>query len=426
MDSIIRADVLAKLLRIHETLDVLPDYPTIADFLQRALGEIPGVLHMHLYVEGVVFPSFQLLEEICTESKTAGDTSSENIGRGGDNSLIVTTPLQSARQKYGKLILCLYDKEAFSPYLAFVQNIANALVATLETREHIRHLDENKIGLEAKIAESTAALKNLNEALEQRVWEETEKNRQKDAMLIQQSRLAAMGEMIGNIAHQWRQPLNALGLILANIKDAADYKELTPEYLESLVRDGERLIQKMSTTIDDFRHFFRPQKRAEPFNLSTAIKEALSLVEASFRNNNIEFKLELEEDILIVGFANEFSQVLINLLNNAQDAILSRHSPNGSVTVRLCRDALLAVVTVTDNGGGIPPAVMEKIFEPYFSTKRMGTGIGLYMSKMIIEKSMRGTLGVRNVDCGAEFTLSLPSDNVIHPEHLHVHNSPSY
>ena len=159
MDSIIRADVLAKLLRIHETLDVLPDYPTIADFLQRALGEIPGVLHMHLYVEGVVFPSFQLLEEICTESKTAGDTSSENIGRGGDNSLIVTTPLQSARQKYGKLILCLYDKEAFSPYLAFVQNIANALVATLETREHIRLLDENKIGLEAKIAESTAALR---------------------------------------------------------------------------------------------------------------------------------------------------------------------------------------------------------------------------------------------------------------------------
>ena len=683
MDSIIRADVLAKLLRIHETLDVLPDYPTIADFLQRALGEIPGVLHMHLYVEGVVFPSSQLLEEICTELKTAGDTSSENIGRGGDNSLIVTIPLQSACQKYGKLILCLYDKEAFSPYLAFVQNIANALVATLETREHIRLLDENKIGLEAKIAESTAALrasqellciseerlllatqaggigiwdydpvndvlvwddsmfalygiakkdfsgaydawqsllhpadrsrgsqevqyallgirpfdtefraslpngdirhikakgqvfrdgqgkairivgvnwditerilaekervrllsiiedapdfiatsdmqahlkylnlagakmvglpakaglsgleikdmhpvwgtrkvmeegiptvlsqgywqgenallnrdgheisvsqlllvhrdasgnpeflstimrditafkqieaalKNLNEALEHRVWEETEKNRQKDAILIQQSRSAAMGEMIGNIAHQWRQPLNALGLILANIKDAAYYKELTPEYLESLVRDGERLIQKMSTTIDDFRNFFRPQKRQEPFNLGSAIKEALSLVDARFRNNNIEFKLELEEDILIVGFANEFSQVLINLLNNAQDAILSRHSPNGSVTVRLCRDALLAVVTVTDNGGGIPPAVMEKMFEPYFSTKKMGTGIGLYMSKMIIEKSMRGTLSVRNVDGGTEFTVSLPSDNVIHPEHSHVHNSPS-
>ncbi len=89
---------------IHETLGVLPDYPTIADFLRRALGEIPGVLHMHLYVEGVVFPSSQLLEEICTESKTAGDTSSENIGRGGNNSLIILIPLQSARQKYGKLI----------------------------------------------------------------------------------------------------------------------------------------------------------------------------------------------------------------------------------------------------------------------------------------------------------------------------------
>jgi len=261
-----------------------------------------------------------------------------------------------------------------------------------------------------------AALKNLNEALEQRVCEETDKSRQKDHLLIRQSRSAAMGEMIGNIAHQWRQPLNALGLILANIKDAADYQELTPDYLDGLVGDGGRLIQKMSTTIDDFRHFFRPQKHPEPFNLGTAIMEALSLVEASFRNNNIEFKLQLEEDILIVGFANEFSQVLLNLLNNAKDAILSQSKANGTVTVRLCRDAFRAIVTVTDNGGGIPATVMDKIFEPYFSTKKMGTGIGLYMSKMIIEKSMRGILSVRNVDCGAEFTLSCPFDNEIHPE----------
>jgi PAS domain S-box-containing protein len=252
------------------------------------------------------------------------------------------------------------------------------------------------------------ALNQLNETLEQRVQEETEKNRQKEHLLIQQSRLAAMGEMIGNIAHQWRQPLNALTLVLANIEDAANHQELTPEYLENQTRNGERLIQKMSSTIDDFRHFFRPQKQAEPFSAIAAIEEARSLASASFHNNNIELRLEMREDVQIVGFANEFSQVLLNLLSNAKDAILSRHIQNGMVTIRLSRDELSAIIEVIDNGGGIPASAMEHIFEPYFSTKEMGTGIGLYMSKMIIETSMHGSILVRNVDSGAEFRIICP------------------
>ena len=253
------------------------------------------------------------------------------------------------------------------------------------------------------------AMQQLNETLEQRVIEEAEKNRQKDHLLIRQSRSAAMGEMIGNIAHQWRQPLNALGLILANIKDAADYKELTPEYLESLVRDGERLIQKMSSTIDDFRHFFRPQKQPELFSVTTAIEEALSLVSSSFAHNNIKLCRDMDDDVQIFGFANEFSQVLLNLLSNAKDAILLSGLPHdGLLTIRLRSDGSNAIVIVTDNGGGIPSPVIEKIFDPYFSTREMGTGIGLYMSKMIVENSMHGTISVRNIDHGAEFTLLCP------------------
>ena len=253
------------------------------------------------------------------------------------------------------------------------------------------------------------AIKQLNETLERRVIEEAEKNRQKDHLLIRQSRSAAMGEMIGNIAHQWRQPLNALGLILANIKDAADYKELTPEYLESLVRDGERLIQKMSSTIDDFRHFFRPQKQPELFSVTTAIEEALSLVSSSFAHNNIKLCRDMDDDVQIFGFANEFSQVLLNLLSNAKDAILLSGLPHdGLLTIRLRSDGSNAIVIVTDNGGGIPSPVIEKIFDPYFSTREMGTGIGLYMSKMIVENSMHGTISVRNIDHGAEFTLLCP------------------
>ena len=252
------------------------------------------------------------------------------------------------------------------------------------------------------------AIQQLNENLEQRVREETEKNRQKDHLLIRQSRSAAMGEMIGNIAHQWRQPLNALGLILANIKDAADYQELTPEYLEGLVGDGERLIQKMSSTIDDFRHFFRPQKQPEIFSVANAIKESISLVASSFAHNNIELCLDIDDEVQLIGFANEFSQVLLNLLSNAKDAILSALPSDGLVTIRLCSDVENAIVAVTDNGGGIPSAVIEKIFDPYFSTREKGTGIGLYMSKMIVENSMHGTISVCNVDNGAEFTLVCP------------------
>ena len=249
------------------------------------------------------------------------------------------------------------------------------------------------------------ALQQLNETLEQRVQSELAENRKKDHLIIQQSRFAAMGEMIGNIAHQWRQPLNTLGLTLANIEDAHHYNELTGEYLAMQVEGGKQLIQKMSSTIDDFRNFFRPHKEAEPFSAVKAIKEAVSLVSASFHNNHIDIELDLGEDAFIQGFSNEFSQVLLNLFANAKDAILKNHIDEGKLWVRLTQTEQNVIVVVADNGGGIPEAILEKIFEPYFSTKEIGTGIGLYMSKMIIETSMHGTLNVRNQGSGAEFAI---------------------
>ncbi len=249
------------------------------------------------------------------------------------------------------------------------------------------------------------ALQQLNETLEYRVQAELIENRNKDHLIIQQSRFAAMGEMIGNIAHQWRQPLNTLMLTLANIEDAHHYNELTGEYLATQVADGKRLIHKMSSTIDDFRNFFRPHKEAEPFSAAKAIHEAVSLVSASFHNNHIDIELELGKDVFIQGFANEFSQVLLNLFANAKDAILKNHVVAGKLRVKLSLDGQSVVVIVADNGGGIPEAIMEKIFEPYFSTKEMGTGVGLYMSKMIIEKSMHGTLNAHNQGSGAEFVV---------------------
>ena len=256
--------------------------------------------------------------------------------------------------------------------------------------------------------QAAEALQRLNETLEQRVQAELAENRGKDHLIIQQSRFAAMGEMIGNIAHQWRQPLNALGLTLANIEDAYHYHELTPEYLAKQVAGGKHLVQTMSATIDDFRNFFRPHKEALPFSARAAINQAIALVVAGCRNHHIEIGLEPGEDAIIDGFPNEYSQVLINLLVNAKEAILTRQVANGKVNLRLACDGRWVTVLVADNGGGIPADILEKIFEPYFSTKAMGTGIGLYMSKMIIEKSMHGHLSVRNQGDGAEFAVRCP------------------
>ncbi len=249
------------------------------------------------------------------------------------------------------------------------------------------------------------ALKELNDSLEQRVLEESAKNREKDILIIQQSRFAAMGEMIGNIAHQWRQPLNTLGLCLANIEDAYNYNDLTVEYLSAQILEGNLLIHQMSTTIDDFRNFFKPNKEIETFSVEKAIIESISLVSACFQNNNIEIELKSVNDAIMKGFSNEFSQVLLNIFSNSKDAIMQNTKENGKVIVHLDTDSQWVIVTISDNGFGIPEHIINNIFEPYFSTKELGTGIGLYMSKMIIENSMHGHIFAKNSENGAVFTI---------------------
>ncbi|TAN48830.1 MAG: GAF domain-containing sensor histidine kinase, partial [Methylococcaceae bacterium] len=288
--------------------------------------------------------------------------------------------------------------------------LENRLTTGVFTPDKVRLTE--LLSLQAAISLENARLISeigqLNSDLEQRVADEVARNREKDHLLIQQSRLAVMGEMINNIAHQWRQPLNALGLVLGNIKDAQRFGELTPEYLHQQEAEGRSYIEKMSTTINDFRDFFRPEKQSESFSLRQAIDGAVTLVSASFKAHGIELLVEHAEDLWIVGFPNEYSQVLLNLLTNAKEAILARGVAQGRIAIRAAKVDGQARVTVTDNGGGIDPVVLPRLFEPYFSTKETGTGIGLYMSKMIIENSMGGHIEVRNIPGGAEFSIVTP------------------
>jgi PAS domain S-box-containing protein len=251
------------------------------------------------------------------------------------------------------------------------------------------------------------------------VWKDIEdkkkavKEREEQQMLmIQQSRLASMGEMIGNISHQWRQPLNALGLTLQKLNLYQSRGILDDKKMQESVDKSMSLINTMSSTINDFRDFFNPNKEKSVFDVAEAIEKAYKIVESSFENASIEYRLELNDnDIKVEGYSNEFSQVMLNLLNNAKDALIENKVTSAQVIVTVKKDRDHINISVCDNAGGIPIQLTTKIFDPYFTTKEegKGTGIGLYMSKMIIEDHMNGKLTVSNADEGACFLIRLDS-----------------
>ncbi len=264
-----------------------------------------------------------------------------------------------------------------------------------------------------KLKKTERRLKALNESLAQRVGEETRKSLEKERLLIQQGRSAAMGEMIGNIAHQWRQPLSTLGLVIQNIH--SDYLEggLEGDALEKYVEIAKRAIQRMSCTIDDFRDFFRPSRVKEHFSVYQSIQETVSLLDAMLKNNGISIDMEGDPGLVACGHPNEFSQVVLNFVVNAKDALVERKVSRGRIEIAISACDGKGVVTIRDNAGGIEEDQLEKIFDPYFTTKQHGTGIGLHMNRIIIERHMNGRIGCRNLfergqRLGVEFSITIP------------------
>ena len=252
--------------------------------------------------------------------------------------------------------------------------------------------------------------KDLEKKLEERIAVELEKNREKDEMMNQQAKLATMGEMIGNIAHQWRQPLNILALVFQDIYIKYQLNALDADQMEKNYEKVNNLLQYMSQTIDDFRTFFKSEDGDSAFDVSAAINSVFDLVGTRFSSNNTSCNIDVKSNGMVMGTENGFKQVVINLLNNAQEAILFEKPEHGSIDVSVTQEDKMVVVVVSDNGGGVPKKIINQIFEPYFTTKHQtqGTGLGLYMSKKIIEHHMVGKLEVTNSDKGAVFKISLP------------------
>lgn len=253
-------------------------------------------------------------------------------------------------------------------------------------------------------------LQELNASLTKRVEEETARSLQKERMMIDQARHAAMGEMVGNIAHQWRQPLSVLGLVIQNLH--YDFKDgrLGEVRLDDYVAKALSAIEQMTGTIDDFRDFFKPDRRPEIFRPIIAIQACLGLVGASLRASNISLDISGPEDIELLGYPGEFSQIMLNLISNAKDALQERKIAPGRIDFTVTRDQACVVIAVQDNAGGIVPGDMEKIFDPYFTTKEKGTGIGLYMTRTIVEQHMHGTIRAQNAGAGARFVIALPKN----------------
>jgi PAS domain S-box-containing protein len=292
----------------------------------------------------------------------------------------------------------------------------------------------DRIKMDQELINRKVELETVNKNLEKRITEETEKRRKNEQLLFEQAKFAAMGQMISAIAHQWRQPLNALALYTQDIEEAYEHEEVNAEYLSKFVENSMKMINHMSGTIDDFRNFFHSTNLKEEVDFVRVVCDSISLISTQLKNQNINYELTIiadgKEDVFVNSMpapdvkygreikiiTSELKQVVLNILQNARDAISEKRTGTlkraGNVQITVLYDKNKVVTTIGNDGGNIPEEHLVSIFDPYYTTKPEGegTGIGLYMSKVMVEDHMGGLLVAGNIDGGAVFTITLYYD----------------
>jgi PAS domain S-box-containing protein len=316
----------------------------------------------------------------------------------------LSVPAKSGDTIIGQIAVANASKDYTEYDLSIIARLASIYAIAIERKK-----------IEEKI-------KEINITLEKRIAEAIDKSRLQEQLLIQQSKMASMGETIGMIAHQWRQPLNAVAMLVQDIKLAYEYGELSEDYLSDSVKTVKEQVAFMSNTIEVFREFLTPSKQKTVFNIRRVVDEILLMFKEMFRKYAVDIIVadrSDERELTIWGYPNEFKQVILNIIINAKDAIVSKRLKDekefsGLIKLSFSETQSSISVFISDNGGGIPDHVIDKIFMPYFTTKTstQGTGVGLYMSKTIIEVNMGGLLTVQNTHDGAEFCISMPKDSL--------------
>jgi PAS domain S-box-containing protein len=369
----------------YETFKVTPE-ETIGHFiydLGNRQWDIPKlrVLLNKILLHDTVFNDYEVEHDF------------QNIGR----KIILLNARQILHEKIGSHIILLA-----------MEDITERKFAAAEIERLNLSLAARAVELELQNAELEETYHDLEVETSAR-HRSMEELREKEQLLIQQSRMAAMGEMLGNIAHQWRQPLNVLGIKVQELGLSFEYGELSKELLESNIAMAMEILQHLSQTITVFQNFTVPDKEKSLFRLEQVIANTVQIIDESLKKDGITLKVSSTGDPQVNGYPNEYSQVIMSLILNAKDAFLEQRTAHPRITVCSWSENDRSVLTITDNGGGIKEKIMDKIFDPYFTTKALGkgTGVGLFLSKAIIEKNMGGRITVRTIENGSEFRIEV-------------------
>ncbi|PLY05713.1 MAG: ATP-binding protein [Arcobacter sp.] len=308
--------------------------------------------------------------------------------------------------KKRKLLKHRVKNQVVQNILLFLLFLSLAIVISILLSQKIEDVLKS---YQKRVHSNSLALKELNETLEKRVEEEIDKNREHEQLLVQKSRFIALGEMISNIAHQWRQPLSELSSILMNIKFKYNIDQLDEKTMNQKTKEAEVVLEYMSHTIDDFRNFFMPKKEKEKFSLRTAMDSIMTIISSALSNNKINITICIDDNITLNTYLNEFEQVILNIITNAKDVLIENNIEKPWIKIYTEDKDDKIILYIEDNGGGVKVEPRNKIFDPYFTTKKdsNGTGIGLYMSKTIVDKNMDGKLRVRDGEFGARFEIIL-------------------
>lgn len=299
-------------------------------------------------------------------------------------------------------------------FVVFGLIVSRSIAKREKTEEELQKVRKE---LERRVVERTTQLQEKSNQLEDRVKTELQKRKTQDQILLRQSKLAAMGDMVGAIAHQWRQPLSTISIILQRLRRAYKVDKFSAELLEESTTEALERVKYMSSTLDDFRNYFAPGKARETFRVVEAIKETIALMRAQLENHRIAVHLDDEKNASFqaAGCGSEFKLVLVNIVKNAKNAITCRREKNpkernrGDIFFHVTALDDKISIKIANNGCQIPDNILGKIFEPYFAPRDDGkvTGIGLFISKMIIENQMGGSISTRSDSEGTEFAIEL-------------------
>ncbi len=344
--------------------------------------------------------------------------------------VVTFLPIHDVQEDQGVAYLVAYSKDPYIYDIYRSYSIINIVLflglAILfyfiyKNLNHKKELEEEVYKKTKDLQKVSENLKDLNENLEQKIVFEVEKSKAMENKLFQSEKMASMGEMIGNIAHQWRQPLSVISTGVTGMKMQKEYDMLTDEIFSETCDAINKNAQYLSKTIDDFRNYIKGDREKTVFNLEKEIDSFIHLVEGSIRKYNIHIVLDLDESIEVNGYENELTQCFINIFNNAKDVLVEiEDSSERYIFITTSIEDDKVVIKIKDNGGGIQEDILPKIFEPYFTTKHQsqGTGLGLHMTYNLIVEGMNGTIEAKNI-CfdyedknynGVEITITLPSE----------------